>query len=583
MAFDGSCTACVVKELNDRLSGGSIAKIAQPEREEILMTVKCGREMLLLFLSASPSLPLLYITEEKKEAPITAPAFCMLLRKHLQGGRILSVTQPSLERVVTISVEHPDELGDRTVRRLHLELMGKYSNLILTTDDGVILDAIRRVPSSVSSVREVLPGRPYFIPGAGEKLDPLTLTKADFDTYLDQASPSAEVSRLLIGGLTGVSPQLAEELVFRAGLGGGDRLGSLTGPQKDMLFASVSEYFKDVREGNFDPVVYYQSGVPKDFSVIPFRMYGSMDEKPFRSVSRLLSVYYAEKNRQGVKKQKSATLRHLTQTALSRAVRKLDLQEKQMRDTDKMDTLRLYGELLMALGHSVVSGSKTAELVNYYDGKTVKIPLDEALSAQGNAQKYFARYDKMKRTRASLTIQLAETRQEVETLDSILTSLDIAENEADLAVLRSELENGGWAKRTGGNAKGKIRPTRSKPMCYRLTSGLCAYVGKNNLQNEELSMKTAAASDWWFHAKNLPGSHVIVRANGQNLSDLDYEEAASLAAHYSKAGKAEKVEIDYTQRKHLKKPNASAPGFVIYHTNFSMLAKTDISGLHRIE
>ncbi len=580
MAFDGITTACLVRELSDVLTGGGINRVVQNEKDELLLTIKNRRETYRLLLSAKAQLPLVYLTAQNRQAPLAAPNFCMLLRKHLQGGQITAVTQPSLERVIVMSVLHRDELGDLCEKRLVIELMGKYSNIILTDDKDTILDAIKRIPSSVSSVREVLPGRPWFIPDKDQKKNPLTETAGGFSETLHASL--ANVSSAILKGYTGISPLMAEDLCARANVDPRIPASELEGAGLAALTDAFLAMTKAVREGAFSPVIAYEGDVPCEYACLPILGFSGKKLRPFGSVSELLESFYGEKEAATRIKQKSADLRRTTATALERTSKKLLLQEKQYADTKKRDKYRLYGELLLTYGYEAAPGAKELTVTNYYDGTELTIPLDAQLTAAENSKKYFDRYGKLKRTAEALEKQLEESRSDRDQLASCLAAIDMAETEADLVDIRRELEEYGFVRRQT-QKKGKVREAKSKPLVYLSSDGFRMYVGRNNYQNDEVSFKIGASGDWWFHAKNAPGSHVIVKTGGQELPDRAFEEAASLAAYYSSQRSAPKVEIDYTKRSNLRKTNGGKPGFVIYHTNYSLMATPDIRSLRRLE
>ncbi|MCD8363371.1 MAG: NFACT family protein [Lachnospiraceae bacterium] len=584
MAFDGITVACMAHELNTKLSGGRISKIVQPETDELLLTVKAKEGNLRLLLSASASLPLVYLTEMNKTAPMTAPNFCMLLRKHLSGGRILSVAQPSMERVLRFEIEHLDEMGDLCRKYLIIELMGKHSNIIFCTQDNQIIDSIKRVSANMSSVREVLPGRSYFIPDTQGKSDPLTIAEQDFIALIG-AKP-AKLAKALYTSLTGLSPVAAEEICHQASLDS-DRPANGYEPEELLhLYRTLRRYLEpviawkqdDATPGStFSPSIYYDGKNPVEFSCLPLTLYAESRRESYPSASLMLEHYYAEKNTLSRIRQRSTDLRRIVQTALERNVKKYDLQAKQLKDTEKREKYRVYGELINTYGYNVEPGSKSFRALNYYTGEEIEIPLDPQIPVQENAKKYFDRYGKLKRTYEAVTALLKETGEEIEHLRSIQTALDIALKEEDLAEIREELMQSGYIRKRPQNAK---RPKiTSKPFHYISSDGYDMYVGKNNLQNDALTFQFANGNDWWFHAKGAPGSHVIVRTNGNTLPDSTFEEAARLAAHYSANRDAEKVEIDYVEKKQVKKPNGAKPGFVVYYTNYSMMISPDISGI----
>ena len=577
MALDGIVMANMAAEMKERLEGGRITKIAQPEKDELMLTIKAPGSQWKLLISAGASLPLIYFTEQNKVNPMTAPGFCMLLRKHIGNGRILSVTQPGLERILNIEIEHLDEMGDLCRKYLIVELMGKHSNIIFTDSDMRILDSIKHVSSQVSSLREVLPGRMYFIPETSQKLSPLTVTEEAFCNQI--CTQPLPIGKALYMGLTGISPLIAEEICSRAGLDSDQPMQALEEHSILHLHKTFSYLMEDVKSGNFSPCIVYRNSEPVDFSAVPLHMYEEMETHIFSSISKVLESYYAQKNTITRIRQKSAELRRIVQTALDRNRKKYELQLKQQKDTEKRDKYRVYGELIQAYGYGVQEGDKVLTAENYYDdNKKISIPLDPELTPQENARKYFERYNKLKRTYEALFNLLEETKSEIDHLESISTSLDIALLEEDLVEIKRELQDSGYSKKHGGDA-GKRAKITSKPFHYRSSDGFHIYVGKNNFQNEDLTFGLATGNDWWFHAKGIPGSHVIVKAEGKDLPDRVYEEAGQLAAYYSAARNAAKVEVDYLQRKQIKKPAGGKPGFVIYHTNYSLMAVPTVGGL----
>ncbi|MCI8742248.1 MAG: fibronectin/fibrinogen-binding protein [Lachnospiraceae bacterium] len=574
MAFDGIVIANLTRDIRDRLEGGKISKIAQPEKDELMITVKNRKETFRLSVSASASLPLVFFTETNKPSPLTAPNFCMLLRKHIGSGHIVRVSQPGLERIIELEIEHLDELGDLCRKRLIIELMGKHSNIIFCKEDGIILDSIKHISAQVSSVREVLPGRSYFIPHTTEKMDPLTITEDAFgDLIRHTALP---LQKALYQKLTGISPVIATELCHLASLDGDRSATELADSELVHLFHMFSLLVSDVKQGHFTPSVIYRGEEPVEYASVPLTVYeGSQYQtRTYPTISRLLEAYYAEKNVITRIRQKSVDLRRIVQTALERNYKKYDLQMKQMKDTEKRDKYKVYGELLNTYGYELSGGEKELECLNYYTNENIRIPLDPQMDARENSQKYFAKYNKLKRTFEAMTGMTQETRREIDHLESISAALDIAVKEEDLVQIKEELMEFGFIhKRAPGSKRPKIT---SRPYHYISSDGFHMYVGKNNYQNEEVTFKVAGGNDWWFHAKGIPGSHVVVKAEGRELPDRVFEEAGALAAYYSRGRDNEKVEIDYIQRKHVKKAAGGAPGFVIYHTNYSLMAVPEL-------
>ena len=578
MAFDGITVAALVQELRDSLTGGRIAKIAQPEPDELLLTIKTPAGQRKLYISASASLPLIYLTDENKPSPMTAPNFCMLLRKHIGNGRITSISQPNLERIISLHIEHLNELGDLCEKKLIIEIMGKHSNIIFCDDKDMILDSIKHVSAQMSSVREVLPGRTYFIPDTMEKSDPLSVNEKEFLDTLKEKPVS--LGKAIYTSFTGISPVIAEDICFLAGLDSQLPASELDEDTFLHLFRQFSYYMDDIRGCHFHPCIYYDGTSPKDFGAVALSHFSNYTKQEFTSISEVLNTYYATKNTLTRIRQKSADLRHVVQTALERNRKKFELQKKQLRDTENREKYKVYGELIHTYGYNLAPDFRKLTALNYYTNEEITIPLDPTLTPAENAQKYFNKYNKQKRTFEALTALIQETADDIHYLESISNSLDIALTEADLIQIKEELMQTGYVRRKYTKKKEKIT---SRPMHYISSDGYHMYVGKNNLQNEELTFSFANGNDWWFHAKGAPGSHVIVKTGGDELPGRTFEEAGRLAAYYSKNRGSDKVEIDYVEKKHVKEPNGSKPGFVVYYTNYSLVIDSDISNLKTVQ
>lgn len=576
MAFDGIVIANLVSELNQAARNARINKIAQPEKDALLLTLKGANGQKRLFLSASASLPLIYLTDTNKPSPMTAPNFCMLLRKHIANGRIVKIWQPEMERIIHFEIEHLDDLGDLRRKTLTIELMGKHSNLIFTDENNRIIDSIKHVSAQVSSVREVLPGRDYFIPTQG-KQNPLSADEADF--YRQALCKPATAAKAIYSAYTGISPCVANEICYRAGIDADAPLASLSEEEKKHLCNHFLWVMQDIREEKFYPQIVLEDRHPLEFSSIQLTQYGHLECETSPSISQVLEHFYAARDTYTRIRQKSVDLRKIVSTALERNHKKYQLQLKQLKDTEKRDKYKVYGELIHTYGYHLEEGAKSLEALNYYTNEMIQIPLDAQLTPMENSKKYFEKYSKLKRTYEALSELILETKAEIEHLDSIATSLDIALNEDDLVQIREELVEYGYIRRKGHEKKQKVK---SRPFHYRSSDGFDIYIGKNNYQNEELTFKFANGGDWWFHAKKMPGSHVVVKTNGQELPDRTFEEAARLAGYFSQGRDAQKLEIDYLQRRNVKKPNGSAPGFVVYYTNYSMAIQPDITGIEMV-
>lgn len=581
MALDGITIANLVYELNQSLLNGRIYKIAQPEHDELLLTIKNNGGQQRLLISAGASLPFLYLTEVNKPGPMTAPNFCMLLRKHIQNGRILSITQPGLERIVRFEIEHLDELGDLRMKTLVIEIMGKHSNIIFLDDQNRIIDSIKHISNAVSSVREVLPGRDYFIPETQDKHDPVNLTEASAFAAILQAKPMP-LAKAIYSSFTGISPVIAEELCYRASVDSAMPANVL---DTDVL-THIGNHFlwlmEDVKACHFSPNIVSQNGIPVEFASVTLKQYADYECQNDASISKLLETYYATKNAVTRIRQKSVDLRKIAQTALERNTKKYDLQLKQLRDTEKKEKYKVYGELINTYGYNLEPGCKAFEALNYYTNEKMTVPLDPLLTPGENAKKYFEKYNKLKRTDEALTTLIQETQDEITHLESILTAMDIALQEADLVQIKEELTESGYIRRHG-KAGSKKEKVTSKPFHYISSDGYDIYVGKNNYQNDELTFKLATGNDWWFHAKGIPGSHVVLRTKRDDvLPDRAFEEAGRLAAFYSKGRGQEKIEVDYTEKKNVKKPSGGKPGFVVYYTNYSLVVDGVICGVKEV-
>ncbi len=585
MAFDGVTTAAMAAELNKRINGGRLYKIAQPEADELLFTIKTtnGKTERLL-ISAGASLPFIYFTETNKPSPMTAPNFCMLLRKHLQNGRITEISQPGLERIIRIYVEHLDEMGDLCRKVLVIEIMGKHSNIIFCDDNDNIIDSIKHVGLTVSSVREVLPGRKYFIPETQDKLDPTS--DIDFDSFKAAVSKTAQENiKAIYNTFTGFSPVMASELCHRAEIDGNASIAANSDEDYKKLYNEFCRLMNDIKTGSFSPEIIYEDAVPREFASVELSQYSDLEIEKYETMSEVLENYYAKKNSVTRIRQRSADLRKIVSTILERDYKKLNIQRKQLSDTEKKDKFRVYGELLNTYGYSAPEGAKSITCDNYYTNEEITIPLDPQLSATDNAKKYFDRYQKLKRTEEAVSVQMKETEDDIAHLESIQNSLDIASDEADLKQIRDELADSGYVKKHVGKKKGERKMT-SHPLHYVSSDGFDLYVGKNNYQNDELTFKFANGNDWWFHSKKFPGSHVIMKTGGvesDKIPDRAFNEAGALAAYYSKGRGQSKVEIDYVLKKEVKKPAGSKPGFVVYYTNYSMAIDSDISTLKLVE
>ena len=571
MAFDGIVISNLTYELNTNLVGGRISKISMPEDNELIFTIKNNAKTYRLLVSASASLPLVYLTDVNKPAPKVAPAFLMLLRKYIGTAKINNIFQMGLERILCFELEHLNELGDLSHKRMYIEIMGKHSNIIFTDENNKIIDSIKRISANMSSLREVLPGREYFLPEELKKKDLLNTGLEEFIDILK--SKEYPLVKSVYMNFAGISPLIAEEIILRASLLSQAPSTSLSELEYTHLFHTIQNLLEDINAHNFTPNIIYKGEEAIEFSSINLYSYEGKEYKgeSFDSVSKMLYDFYSSREVFVLNRQKSSDLRRIVNTAFERASKKYDLQEKQLQDADKKDIYRVYGDLLNTYGYSLKGGESSFTTENFYDdNKEITIPLDKNKSAKENAKKYYDKYAKLSRTTKALSEEILKTKNDIEHLQSIQTALEVSSDDESLSQIRQELVDFGYIKKHSSAKKQKIA---SHPYHYISSDGYDIYVGKNNYQNEELTFKVATGNDWWFHAKGIPGSHVILKSNNEEeLPDRAYEEAAALAAFYSKAKDADKVEVDYIQKKNIKKVAGAAPGFVIYHSNWSMVA-----------
>lgn len=571
MAFDGISLAAVIDELDKKLTGGRIDKVYQPEGDEIILSIRSLGSAYKLLLTANPSNPKLHLTDANKNNPMTPPLFCMVLRKHIQSGKLIRIEQPNFERIVNIYIESMNEMGDYSIKKLVLEIMGRHSNLILVDEDGTILDSIKHIGHDKSSVREVLPGRQYFMPPSQDKLNTLEISRESFMQSI-LSKPASQISAAIYKGLTGISPISASELCFRAGIDPSTAVESLFNNEISNIYDKLEELTEQIKGGDFCPnMIYDQNNKIIDF--VPFKMqqFSKCRFVSYDSMSSLIEDFYAKRDFVYRMNQKTIDLRHLISQNIERCVRKKDIQRKTLKDIKNRDTLRLYGELITANIYMIKKGMNTVEVYNFYseENELVKIELDPNLTPSENAQKYFKAYNKAKRTFEALQEQIKSNDDELKYLEGVLTNVDNCVDEQDIKQIRQELSNEGYIKRIkSGKEKQKGKSSKgSVPMHYISCDGFDIYVGKNNIQNDELTLKTAKKDDIWLHTKDIPGSHVIIVADGRQIPDSTINDAVMLAAWYSKGKNSTKVAVDYTQKRNVKKPNGAKPGFVIYETN----------------
>lgn len=573
MPFDGVVTKSVVKELSELLIGSRIVKIFQPEADEIILNIRAKGQNYKLLLSASANYPRIHITEAIKDNPAAPPMFCMVLRKHLSGGKFVNIKFHDFERIITLQIESTNELGDLTLKNLIIEIMGRHSNIILVNSEDKIIDSIKHVDAEVSSVREVMPARPYVFPPAQEKLNPENINIDQFFNNLSE-SQGISIEKYILNHIRGFSPLLCREICFRAGIDSKTTVSGLLPHTLDALSKALEEISKAILLNNFSPCILYRETQdnPEDFHCIEITQFRSTS--CFSSISQVIDTYYREKDNSERLKQKKAGLLKVIGNNLDRCNKKLALQQDKLREVADRDKLKLFGELITANIYAIPRKSKSVSLQNYYteNNDYVEIPMDENLLPQENAQRFFKRYGKAKSAFEYTTQQLEENLKEIEYLESVLHQLESCTLVQEIDEIRQELVEQSYlsVRRKGTSKKKEIQ---SKPLHFKSSDGLDVFVGKNNRQNDLLTLKLSSSNDIWLHTRNIPGSHVIIRKLQHDIPDSTLLEAAILAAYHSKAKHSSTIPVDYTTVRNVKKPNGAKPGMVIYE-NFKTLIVT---------
>ena len=581
MAFDAGMLRCVLREIDGTLRGGKIEKIHMPQKDMVILHIKSGREVYRLLINAGPSSPRICITEEKTENPAVPPMFCMMLRKHLGGAKLIGVEQLGFERAARLSFETYDELGFKTTRCLIAEIMGKYSNLIFTDAEDKILGLLKTIDFSTSQKRQLLPGMRYEEPPKQDKADPTVTDERAFNRIFANADPTQPVDKKLTSAFAGIASVTAREIAYRAG----GRTDVSVADCAAELWCVFNAYLDAVNGVSACPtLVTAPDGTPKEFMYMDVCQYGdTMTVTHPETFSALIDSYFAERSRQDTMHQRAADILHILANAQSRTERKLALQQKELSDCEEGERYRLWGDLITANIYRLKKGEGTAKLENYYeDGAEVEIPLEVTLTPAQNAQKYYKKYAKTKSARVHLTEQIARGREELQYLASVSDALTRAQGERDLAEIRDELYRSGYASRMKNYvAKKQTAPTLLR---FRTDDGRLVYCGKNNTANDYLTTKFAARSDWWFHVKNQPGSHVVLQSAGDadEPTERDFTQAALIAAYHSAASDGVAVPVDYTHVRAVKKPSGAKPGFVIYTTNWTAYVTPDRQTVERL-
>ncbi len=557
MPLDGLTLGLIAGELDAALAGGRINKIVQPERDEIILTIRSGGVNRQLLLSATANCARAHLTQVRKNSPLEPPALCMLMRKHISGGRVCAVRQLESDRILEIEIEHYDELGETVRKKLICEFMGKHSNLIFVGGDGRIIDSARRVNDQISSVREVLPGLRYELPPAHGKI-PFDGVEADA-LYAAMAGMNGPLHRLIAQAVSGMSAQTSRELAFRA-------TGSEDAHSDEIDLRAACERIalalRRIPRETSPAILYSEDGAPVDAVAFPYLSRARLHAESYPSISEAMDAFYRGRDMSERIKQKSAALHRTLKKNIERCERKLALQQEALLGSRRMEEYRLKGELLTANLHLARKGARHVDVPNYYEEGTppLTVELDEKLSPGQNAQRYFKLYQKARNAKVLAAEQIEKTSAELNYLEGQMGNLDNCQAESELAELRAELEKLGYVRPNHSRRQMKQLPP-SQPMRFTAPSGRTILVGKNNLQNDKLTA-TAQPNEVWLHAKDMPGSHVIIVGEAPDEDTIVY--AARLAAAYSRGKTSSRVPVDYTLRRYVKKPGGARPGFVIY-------------------
>ena len=578
MAFDAGMLACMVHEIRTVALGGRIEKVMQPERDEIILQLRSTEGGKRLLINAGTG-PRISFTDLTRENPAQAPMFCMLLRKHLTGARLADIRQEGFERVVTLEFDTRDEMGFACTRRIVAEIMGKYSNLIFTDGDGKIISALKTVDFSTSAQRQVLPGMRYELPPAQDKDNPLEVDFARFAELYAAESPDKPLDKFILSRFCGISATVAREMAVIATRHTDTPLRYATAEEGWKGFDAV---ISRIKEGNYAPTMVFDGGQAVEYAFCPLTQYAPpVETRPYDSASGMLDAYFETRDKESRIRQRAADVLRLLTNAESRIKKKLDIQRGELADCEKADIHKKYGDMITANLWQLTRGMKQAEITDYevWDEEreeygTVIIDLDERLTPSANAQKYYKKYAKARNAKVELAKQIELGEAELAYIYTVFDALTRAETANDLAEIRDELYRSGYASRMKGYAAPKKQPAPTVAK-FKTTNGYLVYCGKNNLQNEHITHKLADRNDYWFHAKGVPGSHVVMVTGGEEPDAQDFTDAASIAAHYSKAAGGAQIPVDYLLVRHVRKVPGAKPGFVTYHTNWTAYVTPD--------
>ena len=578
MAFDAGMLACMVHEIRTVALGGRIEKVMQPERDEIILQLRSTEGGKRLLINAGTG-PRIGFTDLTRENPAQAPMFCMLLRKHLTGARLSDIRQEGFERVVTLEFDTRDEMGFACTRRIVAEIMGKYSNLIFTDGEGKIISALKTIDFTTSTQRQVLPGMRYELPPPQDKDNPLEVDFHRFAELYNAENPEKPLDKFILSRFMGISATVAREMAVIATRHTDTPLRYATAEEAWRGFDAV---ISRIKEGNYAPTMVYDGQNAVEYAFCPLTQYQApIETRPFESASAMLDAYFETRDKESRIRQRAADVLRLLTNAESRIKKKLDIQRGELQDCEKAEVYKKYGDMITANLWQLQRGMKQAEITDYevWDEEkeeygTVIIDLDERLTPSANAQRYYKKYTKARNAKVELAKQIELGEAELAYIYTVFDALTRAETANDLAEIRDELYRSGYASRMKGYAAPKKQPAPTVAK-FRTTNGYLVYCGKNNLQNEHITHKLADRNDYWFHAKGVPGSHVVMVTNGEEPDAQDFTDAASIAAHYSRAAGGAQIPVDYLLVRHVRKVPGAKPGFVTYHTNWTAYVTPD--------
>ena len=564
MPLDAIYLSALTAELKDKLVGGRIDKVQQPERDMLLLSLRAKGENLRLLLAAGTGNARVHLTESSFENPAEPPMFCMLLRKHLVGARITAVCQPDYERLLMIELECHDEMGFACQKKLVAEMIGRSANVILVDGEGRIVDCMRRMDFGGDAQRRMLPGMIYRLPPRQEKPPLLETNSAQRQAMIAGADRQQSPDKWLLNSFAGLSPLVCRELAHRCG-------GSY-----DTLPELLDAFVDSVQAGDLRPCILYEDGKPRDFSFMPISQYGpAVSCREEESFSKLLDSFYSQRDRAEQQRRRSHQLFKTVRTIRDRIQRKLASQTEELRRTEDRDEVRKTAELVTANIYRIKKGDRTLECVDYYDPEcpTIRIALDPLKTPQQNAAALFKEYNKLKAARSHLTGLIEEGERQLDYLNSVLELLSLSETEKDISDIRRELIATGYLRKQGGTKADRSKA--QSPWRFVTDDGFEVLAGRSNVQNDELTTRTGRRTDYWFHTQRLHGSHVILRCNGMEPTELAIAQAATIAAYYSQGREGGKVPVDYTMLRFVRKPSGALPGKVIYTDYKTIMTEAD--------